>query len=1178
MTDLATPPLPSTRRLRCLGGGDLHRSFLYEYQGVEEVRRFLAPGVDPVDALRDAMRTRAIAHPGVARVHDLVTDSEGVALRTEFVSGRDLARLVDDDGVMTTERVAALGSLLAEAIDAAHRRDILHGGIRPSNVIVRADDDMPVLNDFGVAAATRSTDKLPFIAPELRAGGAPTRAGDVWSLGATLHFMAGASAPIAAATDAGIEPLPTLLQHVPLRFWKLLAPLLDPRPEARPTAAAVSRDLREYVACLACPACQQVFRVESIHGGCPDPRCRSEQAERLKQASAAHRAGEGDLADCRFELAAPHLSRARDAYLSCANGAADAEALAALLGGIDWLAREHEASVAAVTELLADERWVDAARRLREARRRHSRSASLKALRSQLREQLATFHGAVPGKAQAESRNRRFDAAREIVAHSDRILGDATTYAELAAGLQQTPEHLTWLAQEIERQEQGYRLELRRAREAIDAFRFDEALDAYTRLERDFPALEHRAAIDALSQAPADFAAATKHAEDTLRQLVRRPDLHHTKDDLDLEEARRACQRLLAAFDPDQHPSFRALVTRGELLDEAMCAVRKHVKARLEAAESARTRGQLFEETDHLTAVRDLVLKSDLYDLHQREHVLARHRQAAHDAERVRTLHTQALTAISTREHARALTHLREIRDLDAQCLPDLDELVRTVESTLRRMRDLRTEVVRMFGRLQANSPLPTIVAVIEKAQTLYQLCDDGERSSWDGEIARALASALHRLQETCLAADGGADAVVREVVPLLHSGFVPLAHALPAAHWVALLRDDAELRRRLCAVAEAALPAPGVDLDVLLRQAMAWAQFWSGEASRPLLAGAAPPPGIPHPTILLARRLIDACQRTTRRDRLILQSDLTSLIHNLVGLAPDCERDRLDEAGEELRRRCAQDNLAVRLDTLRQRTLRFAPWLLATAALAAGGLALGLRLGEERGTELAVASLLPEGLAGSEAAAFVAQHRDQAATLLGLALDLRTALADKRTPNVTEADSLLSRLVRAGTIPTDAPRPLADLLDGARPRLVELRARTLEAELDRTGEVEALQGALADLCAAARAPDLWTTFTRLVGDETRRVAAEHRDDWRRWLDQVQANAALAPALRAAARAHLGRCLQVELESVARGDVRSLVARTQPACELLATLEPARLPRRSILADWSAVVDALAQR
>ncbi len=1173
MTDLQAAPLTSTRRVRLLGSSERHRTYLYDYLGVEEVRRYLAPNLDPVETLRDTMRTRAVVHPGVVRVHDLVSDADGVALRTEYVPGRDLAHLVDESGVLTSEALALIGAALADAIDASHRRDIPHGAIHPGNVIVRDEDGTPVLTDFGVATADRTSAKLAFVAPELRAGGAATRAGDVWALGATLYFLATGRAPRQSEGSVDVEPAPTLLPHIPARLWTVLAPTLATAPDARPTAAAIAKDLREYTTCITCPACAQVFRMESIAGRCPEPACGSELAELARQAWIAQVSAEVHVADCTFAAAAPHLARAAAACRDFDPAAA--AGLDALAGALHSLASRHDAATAAFAPLLANESWVDAARQLHEARLRFSRSPALRALRGQLREQLAAFHAAVPSRAQNECRSRRFDAARALCTAAERIIGDAVANHELRAGLGQEPERFEWLQQEVDRQEQTWRTELRRADAAIAAFRFDEALEAYTRLERDFPAPEHRAAIDALVQAPADFAAATRHADDALRQLVRRPDLHQQRDDLDLEEARRACQRLLASFDPDRHPPFRQFVLRAELLDEAMCAVRKHVRDRLEAAEAARGQGQLFAELEHLNAVRDLVLKSDLYDLHQREHTLARHRQALHDVERVRNLHTQAQAALTSREYARALTHLREIRELGARCLPDLGELTRTAEATLRRLRDLRTEVVRLFGRLQATSPMPEVVHAVEKAAALHQLCDDAERKSWDSETARVLAGALHRLQEACLAIDSGPDAVVREVVPLLHAGFVPLAHALPREQWVELIRSEPELSRRLCAVAEAALPAVA-DLEALLRQALAWAQFWSGDACRLLLAAAEPPAGVPHPTVLLAQRLVDACQLTERRTRLVLQSDLADLTQSLEALAPGTQRELLDAVGAELRRRCAQDNLAIRLDGLRQRTLRVAPWMLVIAAVAAGAFHLGDRRGVTRGTQTAVIWSLPRGVDPAAAAAFVARHGARAVTTLALAHDLQTALAAPPLTDTVVA-GLVLRLHAVGDPPTDAPAALREVWDGARTRLLDAFATRLVRDLDRHGDMDAARDALEMFSSLAGANVEWSELERLTGERAG-VTAVLLPRWLALLGRLDATTPSGRVLRAAARAHVGAVLQREVVAALAGDLSAVVARTGPLCAVLTRLGATDLSRRSVLPAWPAVVDALAGR
>ena len=97
------------------------------------------------------------------------------------------------NGPLPLPRVLRLGVKIAGALETAHRAGILHRNIKPGNILL-TDYDEPVLTDFRIAHLTDGietsagtiTGSAAFTAPEVLAGGTPTRASDVYGLAATL--------------------------------------------------------------------------------------------------------------------------------------------------------------------------------------------------------------------------------------------------------------------------------------------------------------------------------------------------------------------------------------------------------------------------------------------------------------------------------------------------------------------------------------------------------------------------------------------------------------------------------------------------------------------------------------------------------------------------------------------------------------------------------------------------------------------------------------------------------------------------------------------------------------------------------------------------------------------------------------------------------------------------------
>ncbi len=146
---------------------------------------------------RECRLLARLDHPAVTRLVDAgLDDKSGPFLVMEWVEGMDLADwLVAENPDLDTR--LRLFERIAEAVAHAHQRLIVHGDIKPSNIRIR-DDGLVKLMDFGVARLLESDEAEqlelraltpPFAAPEQRAGEDITPASDIWSLGAVLYWL-----------------------------------------------------------------------------------------------------------------------------------------------------------------------------------------------------------------------------------------------------------------------------------------------------------------------------------------------------------------------------------------------------------------------------------------------------------------------------------------------------------------------------------------------------------------------------------------------------------------------------------------------------------------------------------------------------------------------------------------------------------------------------------------------------------------------------------------------------------------------------------------------------------------------------------------------------------------------------------------------------------------------------
>jgi eukaryotic-like serine/threonine-protein kinase len=145
----------------------------------------------------------ALDHPNIARLLDSGTTAEGLPyLVLEYVEGEPVGTHCDERWLGIDERLRIFGTICA-AVHHAHQRRIVHGDIKPANVLVTPDGTAKLL-DFGIAErlepcappsalplATRRTRPLTpeYASPEQLRGEPLTPASDVYSLGVLLYEL-----------------------------------------------------------------------------------------------------------------------------------------------------------------------------------------------------------------------------------------------------------------------------------------------------------------------------------------------------------------------------------------------------------------------------------------------------------------------------------------------------------------------------------------------------------------------------------------------------------------------------------------------------------------------------------------------------------------------------------------------------------------------------------------------------------------------------------------------------------------------------------------------------------------------------------------------------------------------------------------------------------------------------
>ncbi|GAA1282340.1 hypothetical protein GCM10009609_53660 [Pseudonocardia aurantiaca] len=187
-----------------------------------------------------------------ATVLDADAEAERPWLAIEFIPAPSLAELVVSAGTLPADAVRWVAAGVARALVELHGLRVVHRDIKPLNILLPHDG--PRLIDFGISHAhdhTSSTTTIgtfAFTSPEQACGNKSTAASDVYSLGATLFFLAVGRPPY-EQTDHPIGVL-ALVQRgelntsgLPPELEPLILPLLEVDPGRRPAPSDVLRDI-----------------------------------------------------------------------------------------------------------------------------------------------------------------------------------------------------------------------------------------------------------------------------------------------------------------------------------------------------------------------------------------------------------------------------------------------------------------------------------------------------------------------------------------------------------------------------------------------------------------------------------------------------------------------------------------------------------------------------------------------------------------------------------------------------------------------------------------------------------------------------------------------------------------------------------------------------------------------
>ncbi|MGH2705761.1 MAG: protein kinase domain-containing protein [Actinomycetota bacterium] len=223
---------------------------------VKLLKEELAGDRETVERFRREARIAAgLSHPGIASIFDFGEDAGRSFLVMELLDGRDLHRLMAEQGPLDPSLAADIAARAAEALDHAHRSGSVHRDVKPANIFVTSSGEVKV-TDFGIAHAaalapltvTGAVLGTPhYLAPEQAAGERATAATDVYALGCVLFQMLTGKPPYERETPFAIaaahlnDPVPDAREanpNLPEALVAIARRAMSKRPEDRYLSAA----------------------------------------------------------------------------------------------------------------------------------------------------------------------------------------------------------------------------------------------------------------------------------------------------------------------------------------------------------------------------------------------------------------------------------------------------------------------------------------------------------------------------------------------------------------------------------------------------------------------------------------------------------------------------------------------------------------------------------------------------------------------------------------------------------------------------------------------------------------------------------------------------------------------------------------------------------------------------
>ena len=201
-------------------------------------------------------------HPNIVTIFDAGEEHDLAYIAMDYIEGTGLDQFTSKDSLLSIEEVFDIGIKVAEALDYAHKKNVVHRDIKPGNIMYNADTDLLKVTDFGIACLidsnkTRTGTVLgspSYMSPEQLAGKKVDGRADIFSLGVMLYQLFTGELPFNADTMAALaykitndkqKGIRRVRSELPACLSRIINKALEKNPKQRfSSASAMAEALR----------------------------------------------------------------------------------------------------------------------------------------------------------------------------------------------------------------------------------------------------------------------------------------------------------------------------------------------------------------------------------------------------------------------------------------------------------------------------------------------------------------------------------------------------------------------------------------------------------------------------------------------------------------------------------------------------------------------------------------------------------------------------------------------------------------------------------------------------------------------------------------------------------------------------------------------------------------------